>query len=233
MSDTKPVAFLSFVNSDFQHEEGRIAQFRERLADEVSMHTGKDLSIFQDRDDALWKQAWEEHVVLDNAEEGSPHTALLIAFITPRFFRSDQCKNEMEAFLRLEQQLNRNDLVLPLYYVRCPFLDDDAKQGGDGLVDSIVGREHRFDWRELRFQPFSAPEVGKALEELALKIKEYVPDFYIHFSEIGSDPDKRNYIVSNQKLKDAGFLAKRSLDAGIQELLKGFHMMNYSIYKNV
>ena len=172
MSDTKPVASLSFVNSDFQHEEGRIAQFRERLADEVSMHTGKDLSIFQDRDDALWKQAWEEHVVLDNAEEGSPHTALLIAFITPRFFRSDQCKNEMEAFLRLEQQLNRNDLVLPLYYVRCPFLDDDGKQGGDGLVDSIVGREHRFDWRELRFQPFSAPEVGKALEELALRISD-------------------------------------------------------------
>ena len=76
-------------------------------------------------------------------------------------------------------------------------------------------------------------EANLSKEELALKIKEYVPDFYIHFSEIGSDPDKRNYIVSNQKLKDAGFLAKRSLDAGIQELLKGFHMMNYSIYKNV
>ena len=75
-------------------------------------------------------------------------------------------------------------------------------------------------------------EANLSKEELALKIKEYVPDFYIHFSEIGSDPDKRNYIVSNQKLKDAGFLAKRSLDAGIQELLKGFHMMNYSIYKN-
>ena len=76
-------------------------------------------------------------------------------------------------------------------------------------------------------------EANLSKEELALKIKEYVPDFYIHFSEIGSDPDKRNYIVSNQKLKDAGFLAKRSLDTGIQELLKGFHMMNYSIYENV
>ena len=69
-------------------------------------------------------------------------------------------------------------------------------------------------------------------EELALKIKEHVPNFYIHFSEIGSDPDKRNYIVSNQKLADKGFLAKRSLDTGIQELLKGFHMMNHSVYKN-
>lgn len=44
-------------------------------------------------------------------------------------------------------------------------------------------------------------------EELALKVKEYVPKFYIHFSEVGSDPDKRNYIVSNQRLREAGFEA--------------------------
>jgi nucleoside-diphosphate-sugar epimerase len=65
-------------------------------------------------------------------------------------------------------------------------------------------------------------------EELALKIKEYVPEFFIHFSEIGSDPDKRNYIVSNQKLREAGFEAKRSLDQGIEELLKGYRMLGGS-----
>lgn len=69
-------------------------------------------------------------------------------------------------------------------------------------------------------------------EELALKIKEYVPNFYVHFSEVGSDPDKRNYIVSNQRLREAGFEAKRSLDQGIQELLKGYRMMARSPYKN-
>jgi nucleoside-diphosphate-sugar epimerase len=62
-------------------------------------------------------------------------------------------------------------------------------------------------------------------EELALKVKEYVPDFYIHFSDAGSDPDKRNYIISNRRLRDAGFEARRSLDQGIQELLKGYRMM--------
>ena len=36
MANTKPVAFISFVASDFQHDEGGIPQFRERLADEVS-----------------------------------------------------------------------------------------------------------------------------------------------------------------------------------------------------
>ncbi len=70
-------------------------------------------------------------------------------------------------------------------------------------------------------------------EELALKIKQYVPNFYVHFAEVGSDPDKRNYIVSNQRLREAGFEAKRSLEQGIQELLKGYRMMGRSQFKNV
>jgi nucleoside-diphosphate-sugar epimerase len=70
-------------------------------------------------------------------------------------------------------------------------------------------------------------------EELALKIKEFVPNFYVHFASIGSDPDKRNYIVSNQRLREAGFEAKRSLEVGIKELLKGYKMMGRARFKNV
>jgi nucleoside-diphosphate-sugar epimerase len=70
-------------------------------------------------------------------------------------------------------------------------------------------------------------------EELALKVKEYVPQFYIHFAEVGSDPDKRNYIVSNQRLREAGFEATRSLDEGIRELLKGYRMLGRGAHKNV
>ncbi len=70
-------------------------------------------------------------------------------------------------------------------------------------------------------------------EELALKVREYVPNFYLHFSEIGTDPDKRNYVVSNERLRQAGFEAKRSLDEGIVELLKGYRMMQRLEFKNV
>jgi len=69
-------------------------------------------------------------------------------------------------------------------------------------------------------------------EELALKVKTHVPSFFIHFSEVGSDPDKRNYIVSNKRLREAGFEARRSLDDGIVELLKGYRMMRKTAYGN-
>lgn len=70
-------------------------------------------------------------------------------------------------------------------------------------------------------------------EELALLVKEYVPRFYLHFASIGTDPDQRNYIVSNQRLREAGFEAGRSLDEGIRELLKGYALLGRGAMKNV
>jgi nucleoside-diphosphate-sugar epimerase len=70
-------------------------------------------------------------------------------------------------------------------------------------------------------------------EQLALKVKQVVPNFYIHFAPIGQDPDKRNYIVSSERLAKAGFVARRSLEAGIQELLKGYRMEGRGACKNV
>ncbi len=62
-------------------------------------------------------------------------------------------------------------------------------------------------------------------KELALKIKEYVPELYIHSADMKSDIDKRNYIVSNEKIRSKGFVATHSLDEGIQQLLKAYRML--------
>jgi nucleoside-diphosphate-sugar epimerase len=69
-------------------------------------------------------------------------------------------------------------------------------------------------------------------EELALTVKKHVPKLYIHFAPIGQDPDKRNYIVSSARLREAGFTAKRSLDDGIRELLKGYRMLGRGMFRN-
>jgi nucleoside-diphosphate-sugar epimerase len=69
-------------------------------------------------------------------------------------------------------------------------------------------------------------------EELALKVKEYLPNFYVHFASIGQDPDKRNYVVSSRRLRETGFEARRSLDDGIRELIKGYRMEGRPPFKN-
>lgn len=64
--------------------------------------------------------------------------------------------------------------------------------------------------------------------DLAHLIQRYIPSTYIHFASYGSDPDKRNYIVSNQRLRSVGFEAKRTIDDGINELIKGYHLFDHA-----
>jgi nucleoside-diphosphate-sugar epimerase len=75
-----------------------------------------------------------------------------------------------------------------------------------------------------------AANVSKA--ELARAIQAQVPRFYIHYSEVGSDPDKRNYVVSNERLRKAGFEARRTLGEGIRELIRGYRMLGRGAHRN-
>lgn len=69
--------------------------------------------------------------------------------------------------------------------------------------------------------------------ELCEKIREHVPAFVFMEAPIGEDPDKRDYIVSNEKIEATGFMPKHSLDDGIRELIKGYTMVKNSMYGNV
>jgi nucleoside-diphosphate-sugar epimerase len=68
-------------------------------------------------------------------------------------------------------------------------------------------------------------EANLSKEALAVEVQKQVPGFYVHFAPIGADPDKRDYIVSNQRLRDAGFVARRGLQEGIRELIRCYRML--------
>lgn len=76
-------------------------------------------------------------------------------------------------------------------------------------------------------------EANLSKEQLALRVKAHVPHFHVHFAEVGRDPDRRDYIVSSERLRKAGFVARHSLDAGIRELIKGYRMIGRGAWKNV
>ena len=68
--------------------------------------------------------------------------------------------------------------------------------------------------------------------ELCEKIQFHLPNFVFMEAPIGEDPDKRDYIVSNEKLEATGFKPAHSLDDGIVELIKGYKMIRNDIYGN-
>jgi nucleoside-diphosphate-sugar epimerase len=69
--------------------------------------------------------------------------------------------------------------------------------------------------------------------ELCEKIKKYAPDFDIQSSPIGKDPDKRDYIVSNEKLEKLGWAPAYTLDDGIKELMKAYRILKTNPYSNI
>lgn len=69
--------------------------------------------------------------------------------------------------------------------------------------------------------------------ELCEKIREHVPGFVFLEAPVGEDPDKRDYIVSNEKIERSGFRTSVSLDMGIAELLKGYAILRRTQFVNV
>jgi parallel beta-helix repeat protein len=161
-----PMAFMSYVRYDDEHENSRLTKFRELLSGEVRMQTGEDFPIFQDGYDIQWGQNWKERI-----DDSIDEVMFLIPIITPGFFNSEDCRDELERFLARERKLGRNDLVLPIYYVSSPVLDDETKRAKDKLAQEIFKHQYA-DWRDLRFEPFTSPQVGKTIAQLAVQIRD-------------------------------------------------------------
>ena len=69
--------------------------------------------------------------------------------------------------------------------------------------------------------------------ELCEKIKEQLPKFIFVESAIGEDPDKRNYIISNEKIEKTGFTPQVSIEDAITELIKGYQVVRKNQFSNI
>lgn len=91
------------------------------------------------------------------------------------------------------------------------------------------------NFETMKNEPYNVglSDANLSKRELCEKIHEHVPSFVFMEAPIGEDPDKRDYIVSNEKIEATGFMPQHSLDDGIRELIKGYTMVKNSMYGNV
>ncbi|MEM8949831.1 MAG: toll/interleukin-1 receptor domain-containing protein, partial [Pseudomonadota bacterium] len=214
----KPVAFLSYAHRDDDYHGGAITRLREELSGAISVATGEDFSIFQDRKDIAWGEHWPSKL-----EQGLEGGRFLIAILSPSFFRSDYCRKELSEFLELERGTGRNDLILPIYFVKTRLLEDPAKQDCDPLAKAISERQYR-DWRDLRHMPFSDHKVRRALDSLAEELVQALerPETEME----ASDPANQHFatpfaeqvdIYETGGHEDPADFAHRARDEGLME----------------
>jgi nucleoside-diphosphate-sugar epimerase len=87
----------------------------------------------------------------------------------------------------------------------------------------------------MRGQPYNVGLSTANLSKLELceRIKQQLPNFVYVEAPIGEDPDKRDYIVSNEKLEKTGWSPDWPLERGIAELIRGYTMLRNSRFANV
>lgn len=88
---------------------------------------------------------------------------------------------------------------------------------------------------KMKNEPYNVglSEANLNKRELCEEIKKEVPDFYFTEAEVGEDPDKRDYIVSNEKIEKTGFKTEVTLREGIRELIKGYQILRRNQFSNL
>ena len=122
-----------------------------------------------------------------------------------------------------------NDRVLVLF-------EEHFRRNYIHIQDVAMTFTHCIDnYKEMKNEPYNAglSNANLTKRELAEKIKEHIPELVIISSEIGEDPDKRDYIVSNKKLEKTGWKPMKNLDEGIIELIKCYSMLKVNKYSNI
>src|SRR4051812_17418360 len=171
----EPIVFFSYAHIDDQSTDGAASALRADLEKALRMVMGREVTIFQDRDDIAWGQAWESRI--DTSLAGAK---ALIALVSPSFFASQHCRAEVEAFLNVERQLGRTDLVLPLLWVRRPVGQLPAHVRD---LARLLERRQHVDWSRLRFKSRQSGQVQRAIHELADRLADVL---WIDPVEVGS-----------------------------------------------
>lgn len=138
---------------------------------------------------------------------------------------------------RMRMDLLVNDFVYRALTDRTAVLfEAHFKRNYIHVRDVVRAFMHAIDnFETMKNEPYNVglSEANLSKSELCAEIKKQLPKFIYIESAIGEDPDKRNYIVSNEKIEKTGFKPQYSLEAGIKELLKAYQVARRNEFTNL
>ncbi len=138
---------------------------------------------------------------------------------------------------RMRLDLLVNDFVYRAVYDRFIVLfEAHFKRNFIHTRDVAKAFMHALDhFAVMRGEPYNVglSDANLSKMELCVEIRKHVPEFYFVEAAVGEDPDKRDYIVSNEKIEKTGFKPDMSLSDGIAELVKAYQIIKRSQFANI
>jgi hypothetical protein len=156
-----PTCFWSYTHNDDALDGGRVLRLAQAVKDEFSLLTGEELSMFVDRDHLQWGDKFRS--TLNGALQ---ETAFFIPIVTPRYFKSTECRLELLKFSGAARALGVVELILPIYYLDVSEMSEESTDECVGLIASM----HRADWRDLRLSDEGSEIHRRAVNTLAKRL---------------------------------------------------------------
>lgn len=147
---------------------GAIRHLADHLKAEYGVLTGQELDLFFDSASLRWGDDWESQI-----RKALEETTFFIPIITPRYFASKECKRELLGFAEQAEKLERPGLILPLYFVDVPALNDGEL---DDPVIQLIAKRHREDWRTLRLLDEGVQPYRVGVNRLTSRLLEVAGD---------------------------------------------------------
>jgi CheY-like chemotaxis protein len=160
---------LSYTRKDDEFFGGYITEFRKMLENAVHVVTGEQsFQVFQDIDGLVVGEHWQKKLA-----EVIHSLSFFVPMLSPLFFNSKPCREETGQFLEHERVLERDDLILPIYFLTTAKLEKEEEKAKDSLATEFADRQ-MFDWRRQANVPLQEPAAREAILALARAIENAI-----------------------------------------------------------
>lgn len=131
---------------------------------------------------------------------------------------------------RMRLELSFHDMVVQALKRKAIVLTEGDSTRNYVYIQDVAGAflhsiEHYEEMVDKRVFNLGSDDANITKRGLAEKVQEHISGTQILEDEITQDVDKRNYLVSNERLRKAGFEATTSISQGIAEVTKGVAIM--------
>ncbi|MBT2594561.1 TIR domain-containing protein [Arthrobacter sp. ISL-72] len=189
MTDTSNAGFWGYAHLDDKADGGRVTRLAEKIRLEYQALTTQELEIFVDRTSLSWGQQWRGRI-----SESLQTTTFYIPVITPNFIDSKECRKEFLTFVNTAKSLGVSEYILAIRYIPVPDLKEDSTDD----IKALVASTQFEDWEALRFEDEDGPMYRRAVNKLALRLKELSElvesrpstDAVTHYSEVHEETEE-------------------------------------------
>jgi TIR domain len=155
-------AFWSYTRADDEGDHGRVQSLAQQLVSQFRLATGGDvLDLFMDRTDIRWGDEWKARI-----EGAIAGTTFFIPVITPSYFRSQACRDELFQFAREAEKAGLERLLMPIYWRTVPDLEEAPEESPDAAI-RLVHHANYEDLRSARLEDEESAVFRKAVDTLA------------------------------------------------------------------